>query len=88
MLINNSGYTGDQRIIYHFAWTQCAPDELTLQQGHSYEETTLVSNALILLRLSQFWLEAIYGFVILLAVAADSFVLRRLRRTFTGRRTR
>jgi len=47
---------------------------------------TFVSNALILLRLSQFWLEAIYGFVILLAVAADSFVLRRLRRTFTGRR--
>lgn len=49
---------------------------------------TLVSNALILLRLSQFWLEAIYGFVILLAVAADSFVLRRLRRTSTGRRAR
>jgi len=49
---------------------------------------TLVSNALILLRLSQFWLEAIYGLVILLAVAADSFVLRRLRRTFTGRRSR
>jgi rhamnose transport system permease protein len=49
---------------------------------------TLVSNALILLRLSQFWLEAIYGFVILLAVAADSFVLHRLRRSFTGRRSR
>jgi len=49
---------------------------------------TLVANALILLRLSQFWLEAIYGFVILLAVAADSFVLRRLRRNSTGRRFR
>ena len=49
---------------------------------------SLVSNALILLRLSQFALEAIYGFVILLAVAADSFVLRRLRRASTGRRSR
>ena len=29
-----------------------------------------ISNALILLRLSQFWLQAIYGLVILIAVAA------------------
>jgi rhamnose transport system permease protein len=49
---------------------------------------SLISNALILLRLSQFWLEAIYGVVILIAVAADSFVLRRLRRATAGRRTR
>ena len=31
-----------------------------------------VSNALILVRLSQFWLQAIYGLVILIAVALDA----------------
>lgn len=40
-----------------------------------------IQNALIILRLSQFWLGAIYGVVILLAVAADAVILRRLRRT-------
>lgn len=45
-----------------------------------------LSNALILLRLSQFWLEAIYGAVILIAVAVDAVILRRLQRTIGGRR--
>lgn len=40
-----------------------------------------IQNALIILRLSQFWLGAIYGIVILVAVAADAVIVRRLRRT-------
>ena len=47
-----------------------------------------ISNALILLRLSQFWLQAVYGVVILAAVTLDAFVLRRLRRSSQGRRAR
>ena len=47
-----------------------------------------VANALILLRLSQFWLQAIYGIVILVAVALDAVLLRRLQRTAAGRRPR
>ncbi|MBA3875985.1 MAG: ATPase [Anaerolinea sp.] len=45
-----------------------------------------ISNALILLRLSQFWLQAIYGLVILIAVAVDAVVTRRLARATSGRR--
>ena len=45
-----------------------------------------ISNALILLRLSQFWLQALYGLVILIAVALDAFLLRRFRRSASGRR--
>ena len=44
-----------------------------------------ISNALILLRLSQFWLQAIYGAVILIAVWVDSIVQRRIRRNVGGR---
>jgi rhamnose transport system permease protein len=40
-----------------------------------------ISNALILLRLSQFWLQAIYGAVILLAVTFDAILLRRVKRS-------
>jgi rhamnose transport system permease protein len=47
-----------------------------------------VSNALILLRLSQFWLQAIYGAVILVAVALDAVLLRRFQRSTVGRRRR
>lgn len=47
----------------------------------------LISNALLLLRFSQFWLQAIYGAVILVAVALDTFLVRRLRGT-TGRARR
>ena len=44
-----------------------------------------VANALILVGLSQFWLQAIYGVVILGAISADAVVRRRLQRT-AGRR--
>jgi rhamnose transport system permease protein len=47
-----------------------------------------ISNALILLRLSQFWLQALYGVVIIIAVALDAFLLRRFQRSATGRRRR
>jgi rhamnose transport system permease protein len=39
----------------------------------------LIANALTLLHLSQFWLQAIYGGVILAAVAADAVIVRRLQ---------
>jgi rhamnose transport system permease protein len=46
----------------------------------------LIANALTLLHLSQFWLQAIYGGVILVAVAADAVLVRRLQRaTLAGR---
>lgn len=45
-----------------------------------------ISNALILLRLSQFWLQALYGLVILVAVALDAALLRRFQRSTAGRR--
>jgi rhamnose transport system permease protein len=44
-----------------------------------------ISNALILLRLSQFWLQAIYGAVILVAVWLDSVLQQRLNRNIGGR---
>ena len=47
-----------------------------------------ISNALILLRLSQFWLQALYGVVILIAVAVDAVLLRRFQRSATARRRR
>jgi rhamnose transport system permease protein len=47
-----------------------------------------LSNALILLRLSQFWLQAIYGLVILLAVALDAALLRRVQRSTARMRSR
>jgi rhamnose transport system permease protein len=47
----------------------------------------LIANALTLLHLSQFWLQAIYGGVILVAVAADAIIVRRLQRaSAAGRR--
>ncbi len=39
-----------------------------------------VANALILVGLSQFWLQAIYGVVILVAVGADALIARRIQR--------
>jgi rhamnose transport system permease protein len=48
----------------------------------------LIANALTLLHLSQFWLQAIYGSVILVAVAADAVIVRRLQRASTTRRRR
>jgi rhamnose transport system permease protein len=47
-----------------------------------------ISNALILLRLSQFWLQALYGLVILIAVALDTVLLRRFQRSAVARRRR
>jgi len=47
-----------------------------------------IANALILVGLSQFWLQAIYGAVILLAVSADAVLSRRLLRATAEQRTR
>ena len=47
-----------------------------------------IANALILVGLSQFWLQAIYGVVILLAVSADAIILRRIRRATSQRHVR
>jgi rhamnose transport system permease protein len=44
-----------------------------------------VANALPLIGLSQFYLQAIYGAVILAAVTADALILRRLQRSRTRR---
>ncbi len=47
-----------------------------------------IENSLTLLRLSQFWLQAIDGAVILSAVSADAAITRRLRRTLAAARER
>ncbi len=47
-----------------------------------------IANALILVGLSQFWLQAIYGLVILAAVGADALILRRIQRAAVARRAR
>lgn len=47
-----------------------------------------IANALILVGLSQFWLQAIYGLVILLAISADAAILRRLKRAAVRRGVR
>lgn len=47
-----------------------------------------IANALILVGLSQFWLQAIYGLVILVAVSADAIIVRRLKRASMRRSTR
>ncbi len=47
-----------------------------------------IANALILVGLSQFWLQAIYGVVILVAVTADAFILRRIKRAAVRRSVR
>ncbi len=46
----------------------------------------IISNALIVLRLPQFWLQAIYGGVILAAVVADALLVRRVQRLVAERR--
>jgi rhamnose transport system permease protein len=46
----------------------------------------LIQNSLLLLRLSQFWLQAIYGAVILVAVSLDTILVRRMQRSSGGRR--
>lgn len=47
-----------------------------------------ISNALVLLSLSQFWLQAIYGVVILVAVSLDAALLRRVQRSHKRARLR
>jgi rhamnose transport system permease protein len=47
-----------------------------------------VANALILVGLSQFWLQAIYGVVILVAVSADAVITRQIQRLAAARRVR
>jgi rhamnose transport system permease protein len=47
-----------------------------------------IANALILVGLSQFWLQAIYGLVILVAISADALILRRVKRATAGHRVR
>lgn len=47
-----------------------------------------IANALILVGLSQFWLQAIYGVVILVAVSADALIIRRLKRANVRSATR
>ena len=47
-----------------------------------------IANALILVGLSQFWLQAIYGVVILGAVSADALILRRVQRATIEQRAR
>ena len=42
-----------------------------------------ISNALILVGLSQFWLQAIYGLVILIAIASDQLIRRSVQRANT-----
>ena len=48
----------------------------------------LIANALLLVGLSQFWLQAIYGVVILVAVSADALIQRRIVQAATRRRAR
>ena len=47
-----------------------------------------IANALILVGLSQFWLQAIYGVVILAAVSADAIIVRRVQRATIEQRAR
>lgn len=47
-----------------------------------------IANALILVGLSQFWLQAIYGAVILAAVATDAVIRRRVLRASSRRASR
>lgn len=47
-----------------------------------------IQNALTILRLNQFWLQAISGFAILVAVTVDLLITRRLQRALLDRRRR
>jgi rhamnose transport system permease protein len=47
-----------------------------------------IANALILVGLSQFWLQAIYGVVILLAISSDQLIRRGIQRANTRSGTR
>ena len=47
-----------------------------------------IQNALTILRLNQFWLQAISGAAILIAVTIDALITRRLQRALVARRNR
>jgi ribose/xylose/arabinose/galactoside ABC-type transport system permease subunit len=47
-----------------------------------------IANALILVGLSQFWLQAIYGVVILVAIGSDQVIRRNVQRANTRSGTR
>ncbi len=47
-----------------------------------------IANALPLIGLSQFWLQAIYGVVILVAISADAVIRGRIRRAAAEGRAR
>jgi rhamnose transport system permease protein len=47
-----------------------------------------ISNSLTLLKLSQFWLQAIYGAAIIGAVTVDALITRRIQKTLISRRQR
>jgi rhamnose transport system permease protein len=47
-----------------------------------------IDNSLTLLKLSQFWLQAIYGGAILVAVTVDALITRRIQRALIKRRVR
>ena len=47
-----------------------------------------IANALILVGLSQFWLQAIYGLVILIATRTDAIILRQIQRATKEPRVR
>lgn len=47
-----------------------------------------IANALTVLRLSEFWLQAISGAVILVAVALDALITKRVQRALVARRNR
>jgi rhamnose transport system permease protein len=47
-----------------------------------------IQDALNILNISQFWLQAFYGAAILLAVILDTLILRQLQRTYLTRRQR
>lgn len=47
-----------------------------------------IQDALNILNISAFWLQAFYGAAILLAVMLDAFIMRRLQRTYLSRRLR
>jgi rhamnose transport system permease protein len=47
-----------------------------------------IDNSLTLLKLSQFWLQAIYGAAIIVAVTTDALITRRIKKALISRRQR
>jgi rhamnose transport system permease protein len=47
-----------------------------------------IQNALGILRIDQFWIQAVYGSAILIAVTLDAVITRQVQRLLTARRNR